>query len=338
MVQKNLLITGGAGFIGSHLTEAALVAGHRVVVLDKLTYAGNLQNLAAALRYADFRFVKGDIGDAALIGALLREHAIDQVLHLAAETHVDNSINGPEAFVQTNVLGTSRLLEAVRGYLQEQPQRREQFRCVNVSTDEVYGALRDGDAPFCETTPFAPNSPYSASKAGADFLARAWFHTYGLPIITTHCSNNYGPRQHAEKLIPTMIRNALSGATLPMYGDGSNRRDWLYVGDHCAGILLAAERGVAGQDYCFGGGCEMSNLDLVRQICVILDRLAPSASGQSYAAQIGFVNDRPGHDWRYAVDASKAQQALGFNPRMDFAAGLELTVRALQQREPAQVA
>ncbi len=338
MVQKNLLITGGAGFIGSHLTEAALVAGHRVVVLDKLTYAGNLQNLTAALRYDDFRFVKGDIGDAALIGALLREHAIDQVLHLAAETHVDNSINGPEAFVQTNVLGTSRLLEAVRSYLQEQPQRREQFRCVNVSTDEVYGALRDGDAPFCETTPFAPNSPYSASKAGADFLARAWFHTYGLPIISTHCSNNYGPRQHAEKLIPTMIRNALSGATLPVYGDGSNRRDWLYVDDHCAGILLAAERGVVGQDYCFGGGCEMSNLDLVRQICAILDRLAPSASGQSYTAQIGFVNDRPGHDWRYAVDASKARQVLGFNPRMDFAAGLELTVRALQQREPAQVA
>jgi len=322
---KNLLITGGAGFIGSHLVDLALEKGHRVVVLDKLTYAGNQENLAQAANQKNFHFVKGDINDRALVTSLLEEHKIDTVFHLAAESHVDKSISGPQAFIETNILGSFTMLEASLGFWLKN-EKPSDFRFIHVSTDEVYGQLGPNDAPFCETTPYMPSSPYSASKAASDHLARAWHHTYGLPVIITNCSNNFGPRQHREKLIPTIVATALAGKQIPVYGDGSNIRDWLYVADHAKGLLAAAEKGKLGESYCFGGDNELTNLTIVHQICGLLDKLQPRADKQSYSKQIAFVPDRPGHDWRYAIDFSKASQALGFKPGEAFEQQLETTI------------
>src|SRR3954454_6911009 len=325
-----LLVTGGAGFIGSHLTDLALAHGHRVVVLDALTYAGSLDNLEAARRQPGFTFVKGDIGDRALVEELLASHGVHRVFHLAAESHVDNSIAGPEPFLRTNVDGTFRLLEACRA-VWEKRGRPDGFLFVHVSTDEVFGDLGPDDPPFHEATPYRPSSPYSASKAASDLFARAWFRTFGLPVVVTNCSNNFGPRQHAEKLIPTMIRCALAGNPLPVYGDGRNVRDWLYVGDHCRGLLLAGERGTPGETYCLGGGTELQNIALVRLICAHLDDVRPRPDGAPHADQIAFVTDRPGHDRRYAIDGAKAQLSLGYTTETSLAQGLRVTIRSIVQ-------
>jgi dTDP-glucose 4,6-dehydratase len=322
-----LLITGGAGFIGSHLADLALARGHRVVVLDALTYAGSLGNLEAARRQPGFTFVKGDIGDRALVADLLAAHQVGRVFHLAAESHVDNSITGPEPFLRTNVDGTFQLLEACPTAW-ERGDRQDGFRFVHVSTDEVFGDLGPDDPPFDETTPYRPSSPYSASKAASDLFARAWFRTFGLPVVVTNCSNNFGPRQHGEKLIPTMIRCALAGRPLPVYGDGRNVRDWLYVNDHCRGLLLAGESGQPGETYCLGGGTELPNIELVRLICTSLDALRPRPDERSYAEQIAFVTDRPGHDRRYAIDGAKAQTHLGYKAETSLAEGLRETIRS----------
>jgi dTDP-glucose 4,6-dehydratase len=332
-----LLVTGGAGFIGSHLTDLALARGHRVVVLDALTYAGSLDNLEAARRQPGFTFVKGDIGDRALVEELLAAHGVHRVFHLAAESHVDNSITGPEPFLRTNVDGTFRLLEACRA-VWERRSRPDGFRFVHVSTDEVFGDLGPDDPPFHEATPYRPSSPYSASKAASDLFARAWFRTFGLPVVVTNCSNNFGPRQHAEKLIPTMIRCALAGHPLPVYGDGRNVRDWLYVGDHCRGLLLAGERGMPGETYCLGGGTELPNIELVRLICAHLDDIRPQPDGRSYADQIAFVTDRPGHDRRYAIDGAKARRTLGYEAETSLAEGLRETIRSVAEAERASAA
>ncbi|MEZ5276243.1 MAG: dTDP-glucose 4,6-dehydratase [Opitutaceae bacterium] len=326
----NILVTGGCGFIGSNLVRYLLTAtdgaATRVVNLDLLTYAGNPTSLADLAGRPDYRFVKGDIGDQELVGRLLRDNRIDLVLNLAAESHVDRSIDSPEPFIRTNVTGTLGLLEAVRHYLRDlDPAAREAFRLLHVSTDEVYGSLGPDDPSFCETTAYAPNSPYAASKASADHLVRAYHHTYGLPFLTTNCSNNYGPYQFPEKLIPLMILNALEGKPLPVYGDGANVRDWLYVGDHCSALWLVARQGRPGQTYNIGGACEHPNITIVNTLCRLLDQRRPRPEGP-YTDLIKYVKDRPGHDRRYAVDFGKLHRELGWAPTRTLETGLAETV------------
>jgi dTDP-glucose 4,6-dehydratase len=323
-----IVVTGGAGFIGSNFVIDWLADRQEsVVVVDKLTYAGNLENLAAVRARREFAFERIDICDADAIAALLRDRRPRALVHFAAESHVDRSISGPAEFIRTNVTGTFTLLEAARAYWSGQAaSERDRFRFLHVSTDEVYGSLGESDPAFSETTAYAPNSPYSASKAGSDHLVRAYHHTYGMPTLTTNCSNNYGPYQFPEKLIPLIIGNALDGKPLPVYGDGLNVRDWLYVGDHCSGIRAVLEHGSVGEVYNIGGNNEMRNIDVVRTICGMLDRLQPKAQG-SYADQITFVKDRPGHDRRYAIDARKIARELDWRPAETFETGIAKTVR-----------
>jgi len=330
-----LLVTGGAGFIGSNFVLSTLAkSGEPVVNLDKLTYAGSLANLEALRGDARHVFVQGDICDRALVRELLARHRPRAVVHLAAESHVDRSIEGPSPFVQTNVVGTFTLLEETRGYWSGLAAAdRAAFRFLHISTDEVYGSLGPDDPAFSETTPYSPNSPYSASKAASDHLVRAYHHTYGLPALITNCSNNYGPHQFPEKLIPLMIHSALAGKPLPVYGDGQNVRDWLFVLDHCEALRTVLERGRPGEVYNIGGCAEMKNLDLVRLLCALLDELRPRTGG-SYEGLISFVKDRPGHDRRYAIDARKIQGELGWRPAESFESGLRKTVRwYLEQRQ-----
>jgi dTDP-glucose 4,6-dehydratase len=322
-----ILVTGGAGFIGSNFVLDGIAAtGEAVVNLDKLTYAGNLANLASLAEDPRHVFVRGDIGDRALVEKLLAQHQPRAVVHFAAESHVDRSIHGPGEFVRTNVVGTFELLEAVRAHWSSLAGKaKEAFRFVHVSTDEVYGTLGESDPGFSETTAYAPNSPYSASKAGSDHLVRAYHHTYGLPTLTTNCSNNYGPFQFPEKLIPLMISNALEGKPLPVYGDGRQVRDWLYVSDHCEAIRVVLERGRPGETYNIGGSSERRNLEVVHALCDTLQELAPRSGG--YRDLMRFVTDRPGHDRRYAIDATKIRGELGWQPRETFESGLARTVR-----------
>ena len=323
-----ILVTGGAGFIGANFVIEWLRATNEPVVnLDKLTYAGNLANLASLKSDARHVFVRGDIGDQALVEKLLAEHRPRAVVNFAAESHVDRSIHGPGEFIETNVVGTFRLLDAVRGYWETLPgAEKDAFRFLHVSTDEVYGSLGADDPAFSETTPYAPNSPYSASKAGSDHLVRAWHHTYGLPTLTTNCSNNYGPFQFPEKLIPLMILNARGGKPLPVYGDGKNVRDWLYVTDHCSAIREVLAKGSVGEVYNVGGNSEKQNIEVVTTVCTLLDGLAPRSSGK-YADQITYVKDRPGHDRRYAIDATKIRRELGWEPAHRFESALRETVQ-----------
>ena len=323
-----ILVTGGAGFIGSNFVLDWLATSDEPVVnLDALTYAGNLANLASLAGDARHIFVRGDICDRALVDRLLANYRPRAIVHFAAESHVGRSIHGPGEFVRTNVQGTFTLLEAARAYWTalDEPARTA-FRFLHVSTDEVYGSLGPDDPPFTETTPYAPNSPYAASKAASDHLVRAWHHTYGLPVLTPHCSNNYGPYQFPEKLIPLVIANALGGRPLPVYGDGLNVRDWLYVGDHCAGVRTVLEKGRQGETYNIGGWNERTNIEIVRRICALLDELRPDPAG-SYERLITFVKDRPGHDRRYAIDARKIERELGWRPAETFESGLRKTVR-----------
>ncbi len=342
---KTYLVTGGAGFIGSSFVELLKTKGHRTVVLDALTYAGHRANLDNLQGSGEVHFIQGQIQDGELVGRLLREFQPDAVVNFAAESHVDRSIEGPAVFIETNILGTYQLLEQSLSYwrsLKEQSataeaaaassdassaaqSKHQNFRYLQISTDEVYGSLGE-TGKFSETTSYQPNSPYSASKAGADHLVRAWHHTFGLPTLTTNCSNNYGPRQFPEKLIPLMIHNALAGKALPVYGTGKNVRDWIHVEDHCAGIFLGLEKGTPGSTYCFGGNAEMRNLDVVQGICSLLDELRPLSGGKKYEEQIEFVQDRAGHDWRYAIDDTLAQKELGFTRRHNFASGLRSTL------------
>jgi dTDP-glucose 4,6-dehydratase len=325
----SILVTGGAGFIGSNFVHQWLATSDETLVnLDKLTYAGNLANLAALQGDARHVFVQGDIGDTELVPQLLAQHQVRAVVHFAAESHVDRSIHGPIDFIQTNVVGSFQLLESVRAYWSALPEdAKTAFRFLHVSTDEVYGSLAPDAPAFTETHPFEPNSPYSASKAASDHLVRAWHHTYGLPVLTTNCSNNYGPFHFPEKLIPLVIHNALAGKPLPIYGDGMQVRDWLYVQDHCSAIRRVLEAGRLGETYNVGGWNEKPNIDVVRTLCSLLDELQPRADGQSYATQITFVKDRAGHDRRYAIDARKIEQALGWRPEETFETGLRKTVQ-----------
>jgi dTDP-glucose 4,6-dehydratase len=324
---EKVLVSGGAGFIGSNFVLQWLERGGRVVNLDLVTYAGNPENLASLNTDPRHTLVRGDIGDAALVADLLREHRPAAVVHFAAESHVDRSIAEPDAFIRTNINGTFTLLEQARRYWTElPPDAREAFRFLHVSTDEVYGSLQPHDPAFSETTPYAPNSPYAASKAASDHLVRAYFHTYGLPTLTTNCSNNYGPFQFPEKLIPLMILNALEGKPLPVYGDGGNVRDWLFVGDHCAAIRAVLQKGRLGETYNIGGNSERANLDVVKTICSLVDELRPNAAFGSREKLITFVPDRPGHDRRYAIDARKIARALGWEPQVRFEDGLRQTV------------
>jgi dTDP-glucose 4,6-dehydratase len=315
-----LLVTGGAGFIGSNFVLSTIAeTGEALVNLDKLTYAGSLRNLEALRDDPRHIFVQGDICDRGVVRELLKKHKPRAIVHFAAESHVDRSIAGPAPFIQTNVVGTFSLLEEARAHSRE-------IVFLHVSTDEVYGSLGPSDPPFTEATPYAPNSPYSASKAAADHLVRAYHHTYGVATLTTNCSNNYGPYQFPEKLIPLMIGNALAGKPLPVYGDGQNVRDWLYVADHCAAIRRVLEKGSPGEVYNIGGGAEKTNIDLVRTICSLLDEASPRVAGR-YADLISFVKDRPGHDRRYAIDSSKIARELGWQPRESFDSGLRKTVQ-----------
>jgi dTDP-glucose 4,6-dehydratase len=320
-----LLVTGGAGFIGSNFVLSTLAAaGEPLVNLDKLTYAGNLRNLDSLRGDARHVFAQGDICDRALVRKLLETHKPRAIVHFAAESHVDRSISGPAEFVQTNVVGTFCLLEEAKAFYEKlSSSEKSEFRFLHVSTDEVYGSLGPNDAAFTERHPHAPNSPYAASKAAADHMVRAYHHTYGLPTLTTNCSNNYGPYQFPEKLIPLMIHNALAGKPLPVYGDGKNVRDWLYVGDHCDAIRRVLEQGRIGETYNIGGNSEMVNVDLVRLLCSLLEKAAP---GRKYSELITFVKDRPGHDRRYAIDASKIRLELGWSPKESFESGLRKTV------------
>jgi dTDP-glucose 4,6-dehydratase len=322
------LVTGGAGFIGANFVLAARKLNDaRLINLDCLTYAGNLKNLAVLADDPQHLFVRGNIADRELVGRLLAEHQVRAVVHFAAESHVDRSIYGPQAFVDTNIMGTFHLLEAVRQYWEKLPDAgRQEFRFLHISTDEVYGSLEPQDPPFCETTPYAPNSPYAASKAASDHLVRAYHHTYGLPTLITNCSNNYGPLQFPEKLIPLMILNALKGEPLPIYGDGSNVRDWLYVTDHCEALRLVLGRGRVGETYNIGGNCEKTNLEVVKTLCAVLDELAPDSPLRPHSRLITFVKDRPGHDRRYAMNIDKISRELGWRPRESFASGLAKTV------------
>jgi len=323
-----ILVIGGAGFIGANFVLDWLARNDEPVVnLDKLTYAGNLQTLASLDGNASHIFVQGDIGDNALLDRLLAEHRPRAVVNFAAESHVDRSIHGPEDFVQTNVLGTFRLLEAVRGHWNTLPtEEKAAFRFLHVSTDEVYGSLSATDPAFTEENTYEPNSPYSASKAASDHLVRAWHHTYGLPVLTTNCSNNYGPFHFPEKLIPLMIVNALAGKPLPVYGDGMQVRDWLYVKDHCSAIRRVLEGGRLGETYNVGGWNEKPNIEIVNIVCALLDELRPRADGKPYRDQITYVTDRPGHDRRYAIDARKLERELGWKPAETFESGIRKTV------------
>lgn len=323
-----ILVTGGAGFIGSNFVLDWLAQSDESVVnLDKLTYAGNLENLASLQGDTRHVFVQGDLGDRSLVDRLLAEHRPRAVLHFAAESHVDRSIHGPEDFIQTNIVGTFRLLEAVRAYWSALPEAdKTAFRFLHVSTDEVYGTLSKDAPPFAETNAYEPNSPYSASKAASDHLVRAWHHTYGLPVLTTNCSNNYGPYHFPEKLIPLMIVNALAGKPLPVYGDGLQVRDWLYVKDHCSAIRRVLEAGRLGETYNVGGWNEKPNIEIVHTVCALLDELTPKAGGGSYSEQITFVTDRPGHDRRYAIDAHKIEREVGWRPAETFDSGIRKTV------------
>jgi len=324
-----ILVTGGAGFIGANFVLDWLAqADEPVLNLDKLTYAGNLENLASLQGDARHAFVQGDIGDAALLAQLLAQYQPRAVINFAAESHVDRSIHGPEDFIQTNVVGTMRLLQSVRAYWQSLPSTTQSgFRFLHVSTDEVYGSLAPTDAAFAETHKIEPNSPYSASKAASDHLVRAWHHTYGLPVLTTNCSNNYGPFHFPEKLIPLLIINALAGQPLPVYGDGLQVRDWLYVKDHCSAIRRVLAAGRAGEIYNVGGGNEKPNIEIVHTVCALLDELKPRADAKPYKDQINYVKDRPGHDRRYAIDASKIERELGWQPAETFESGIRKTVR-----------
>lgn len=335
-----ILVTGGAGFIGSNFVlQWCAQGGEEVLNLDALTYAGNLANLRSLEDNNQHRFVQGNICDSALLTQLFAEHRPRAVVHFAAESHVDRSISGPEAFVETNVVGTFRLLEAARSYWNElEGEAKTGFRFLHVSTDEVYGTLGSNDPAFTETTPYTPNSPYSASKAASDHLVRSYFHTYGMPVLTTNCSNNYGPFHFPEKLIPLMIVNALAGKALPVYGDGQQIRDWLYVEDHCAGIRRVLEAGTCGETYNIGGWNEKANIDIVRTLCTLLDEMAPASlrnvvnlkTGepvQHYAELITYVTDRPGHDRRYAIDARKIERELGWKPAETFDTGIRKTVQ-----------
>ena len=323
-----LLVTGGAGFIGANFVLDWLAASDEPVInLDKLTYAGNPETLASLQGDARHRLVQGDIGDADLVSRLLAEHRPRAVVNFAAESHVDRSIHGPGEFIETNIVGTFRLLESVRGYWSGLPAAdKTAFRFLHVSTDEVYGSLAKDDPAFAETHRYEPNSPYSASKAASDHLVRAWHHTYGLPVLTTNCSNNYGPYHFPEKLIPLMIVNALAGKPLPVYGDGMQIRDWLYVKDHCSAIRRVLEAGRLGETYNVGGWNEKPNIEIVQTICQLLDELRPKAQG-SYASQITYVTDRPGHDRRYAIDARKLEAELGWKPAETFETGIRKTVQ-----------
>ncbi|HWL81068.1 MAG TPA: dTDP-glucose 4,6-dehydratase [Roseomonas sp.] len=324
----NVLVTGGAGFIGSALVRRLVAEErHQVLNLDKLTYAGTLTSLAPIAQAPNYRFVQGDIADAALLEKLFASFDPDVVVHLAAESHVDRSIDGPGAFIQTNVVGTFTLLQAaLRHWRGLAEPRKAAFRFHHVSTDEVYGSL-GAEGLFTETTPYDPRSPYSASKAASDHLVSAWHHTYGLPVLITNCSNNYGPYHFPEKLIPLVTIKALQGEALPVYGKGENVRDWLFVEDHARALQTVFERGTPGETYNVGGNAERQNIEVVRQICAVLDRLRPRSDGKSYAEQISFVTDRPGHDLRYAIDATKLRDTLGWQPQESFESGLEKTIR-----------
>ncbi len=324
-----ILVTGAAGFIGANFVLDWVAQSQEPVVnLDKLTYAGNPENLASLQGNPGHIFVQGDIGDRSLVDRLLAEHKPRAVVNFAAESHVDRSIHGPEDFIQTNVVGTFHLLESVRAYWGSlEGEARAAFRFLHVSTDEVYGTLGPNDAPFTETTPYTPNSPYSASKAASDHLVRAYHHTYGLPVLTTNCSNNYGPYHFPEKLIPLMIVNALAGKPLPVYGDGMQVRDWLFVKDHCSAIRRVLEAGATGETYNVGGWNEKPNIEIVKTVCALLDDLRPRADGQSYTTQITYVKDRPGHDRRYAIDATKIHRELGWKPAETFDTGIRKTVQ-----------
>ncbi len=321
-----VLVTGGAGFIGSALVRHLVSAGQKVVNIDKLTYAGDLRTLESVAKDPSYMFAKVDVCDADAVAAVFKEHQPTRVFHLAAETHVDRSIDGPLAFAQTNVMGTVTLLQAATTFWEGLgSDEQKAFRFLNVSTDEVYGELGETGL-FRETTPYAPNSPYSASKASADHFTQAWNRTYGLPTLITNCSNNYGPFQNKEKLIPTVVLSALSGSDIPIYGAGENVRDWLYVDDHVRGLELVAQSGAVGETFNIGGSNELTNIKLVRKICDLLDRLSPRGDGKSYAEQIRFVTDRPGHDARYAIDAEKIKTGLKWAPLDDLATGLEKTI------------
>jgi dTDP-glucose 4,6-dehydratase len=325
-----ILVTGGAGFIGGNFVLDWLInpAAEGVVNLDKLTYAGNLATLKSLSADARHVFVHGDIGDYELVLSLLKNHAVRAVINFAAESHVDRSIHGPGDFIQTNVVGTFNLLEAVRAYFSDLPKSaKADFRFLHISTDEVYGSLSKTDPAFTEANTYEPNSPYSASKAASDHLVRAWHHTYGLPVLTTNCSNNYGPYHFPEKLIPLVILNALTGKPLPIYGDGQQIRDWLYVKDHCSAIRRVLEAGQLGETYNVGGWNEKPNLDVVNAICNILNDLRPKSDGSSYSSQITYVTDRPGHDRRYAIDATKLERELGWKPTETFDTGIRKTVQ-----------
>ncbi len=323
-----ILVTGGAGFIGANFVLEWLASGDEaVLILDALTYAGNLANLSSLSNDPRHVFIRGDICNSALVSSLFATHKPRAIIHFAAESHVDRSILSPGAFLTTNVQGTFTLLEAARAYHSRlEGTEKASFRFLHISTDEVYGSLGPDDAPFCEETPYAPNSPYSASKAASDHFVRAYYHTYGLPVITTNCSNNYGPYQFPEKLIPLMILNALSGKSLPVYGDGHNVRDWLYVTDHCSGIRAALELGRVGETYNIGGLNEKKNIEIVRAICSLLDELRPSPEG-SYSRLITYVKDRPGHDRRYSINPSKIMRELGWEPKETFQTGIRKTVQ-----------
>ena len=327
----NLLVTGGCGFIGSNFIRQRLMdesSGGIVVNLDQLTYAGNPENLEGLEDNPRYIFQQGDIGDQDIVSEILKKQNINAILNFAAESHVDRSIDSPEPFLQTNVIGTLRLLEVAKSYFSQlSNDEKQSFRFLHISTDEVYGTLEANDPPFSETTPFAPNSPYAASKASSDHLVRAYHHTYGLPVLTTNCSNNYGPYQFPEKLIPLMILNAIEGKDLPIYGDGMNVRDWLYVEDHCSAIWSVLQRGKVGETYNVGGLCEKPNIEIVDTICETLDQLHPKTDGQSYKKQKIFVKDRPGHDKRYAINCKKLAGELGWEPQESFESGLHKTVQ-----------